>query len=414
MSVIDTPRPIPVSWRETLDDLPHFPMILLAIAGHMTLFGMLTPVMALYAKSFGAPEWQIGLMITIFAAGRLVADLPAGFLAPRIGLRPLFVAGMAMCALGAVIGALAPTYPLVLAGRTIQGLGSGLFMTSAMIYCATHSRPGSRGKVMSMFQGATLVGGAFGPSIGGLAAAAFGMSGPFWVAAGVCLVTGILPLLFFQETRGTEGSRSAHGGGLRLLLAVPFLAVLMVNFGFFLTRTAGQWQMIPLLANERFGIGPQQMGLAISLSAIATLCILPLASWLVDRVARWPVVAMSLLATGLALLAIVLADSPMVLYAAMIFMGVSTGIGGPALAAHAVDLAPEGRHGPAMGILRFAGDLGYLVGPLSIGALVGATGIGHGGGISVNAALLLVTAVVFVAFARPPPTPQPLSKGEPQ
>lgn len=188
----------------------------------------------------------------------------------------------------------------------------------------------------------------------------------------------------------------------------------MVNFGFFLTRTAGQWQMIPLLANERFGIGPQQMGLAISLSAIATLCILPLASWLVDRVARWPVVAMSLLATGLALLAIVLADSPMVLYAAMIFMGVSTGIGGPALAAHAVDLAPEGRHGPAMGILRFAGDLGYLVGPLSIGALVGATGIGHGGGISVNAALLLVTAVVFVAFARTPTTPQPLSKGEPQ
>ncbi|MBC7139132.1 MAG: hypothetical protein H5U17_10385 [Defluviimonas sp.] len=60
MTALDSSRPALVSWRETLADLPHFPVFLLSIAAHMTLFGMLTPVMALYAQDFGAPDWQIG------------------------------------------------------------------------------------------------------------------------------------------------------------------------------------------------------------------------------------------------------------------------------------------------------------------------------------------------------------------
>lgn len=87
MSAIPGEPPVtPAGWRETFQAMPYLPVALVAVAGHMMLFGMLTPVMALYGQSFAVPDWQIGLMITVFAAGRLAADLPAGHVASRIGI----------------------------------------------------------------------------------------------------------------------------------------------------------------------------------------------------------------------------------------------------------------------------------------------------------------------------------------
>lgn len=403
----------PAGWRETLHGMPLLPLLMVAVAAHMMLFGMLTPVMAVYAQTFGVSEWQIGLMVTVFAAGRLIADLPAGYAAPKIGLKPLLVVGLLLCSAGALIGAVAPSFATLLAGRTMQGVGSGLFMTAAMYYCARQSDRRSRGKVMSLFQGSTLIGAAFGPSVGGFSAAAFGVNGPFYVAAVIGFVAGIVPLIFIQDARPErELETDLPTKHINLLLILPFACVLMVNFGLFLTRTAAQWQMIPLMAYERFDIGPEHIGLALSLSAVATLMVLPLAAYLVDWAPRRLVIAISITATGIALLSITFAPTVDVLYAAMIAMGMASGIGGPAVAAYAVDVSPPGQHGPAMGMVRFAGDLGYLVGPLSIGALIDATGIGHSGGISVNAALLIFVALIFAVLASPRKSRRNPNQGE--
>ena len=392
----------PASWRETLRAMPYLPVTLVAVAGHMMLFGMLTPVMAIYAQSFSVPDWQIGLMITVFAAGRLAADLPAGHFASRIGTRPLLGFGLLLCSAGAILGAIAPSYAMLLGGRVMQGVGSGLFMTAAMIYLAQKSDRRTRGKVMSMFQGATLVGGAFGPSVGGLAANLFGLSGPFYVSAAIGLVTGLLPLVMFRDTRAhlKEPQQPGSLGMPALLLIVPFLCVLLANFGFFLTRTAGQWQLIPLLADQRYAIGPEQLGLAMSLSAVANLVSLPIAAYIVDRMPRAAIITFSLFATAAALVGIATADTPAMLFACMIAIGLATGIGGPAIGAYAVDVVPVRQQGSAMGLLRFAGDFGYLVGPLAIGAIVDFGHIGYGGGLFLNAALLAAFGAAFVLGAR--------------
>lgn len=369
-------------------------LVFVTVGAHMALFGMLTPVMALYAEGFGVTGSQIGLMITVFAVGRLAADIPAGHAAARIGLHVMLWGGPALCALGSVLGALATDYPTLLAGRGVQGLGSGLYMTAATIFCAQNSERATRGTVMARFQAAMLVGAAFGPVVGGLAADAFGQTGPFWAAAVIGAVTAGLAFAFFRDGP-PPATGTGHGGDGALLLIVPFVCVLVVNFAIFLTRTAGQWQMMPLMAAERFGIGPQEIGLSLTLSALATLAVLPLAGRIVDRVSRPLVITLSLIGAAVALAAIVLAPSVAVLHAGMIAMGVTTGIGGPAVAAYAVDVSPEDRRGPAMGLMRFCGDLGYLVGPVSLGALVDASGIGEAGGLAVNAAFLAALAGLF-------------------
>ena len=401
MNAMDRIDHSPAGWRDTMGAIPHLPLVLASVAAHMMLFGMLTPVMAVYAQGFGAPDWQIGLMITVFAAGRLAADIPAGHLAHKSGLRPLLGVGLLLCSVGAFMAALAPSYVVALVGRTMQGIGSGLFMTATMIFVAQRSNARSRGKVMSLYQGAVLVGGAFGPSVGGLAASVFGLSGPFYVAAVIGLASGALPLLLFNEQQHPTDEDHAHpAGALPLLLILPFACALLANFAFFLTRTAGQWQLIPLLATAEFSVDPGSLGAAMSLSALANLVSLPLAAWLVDRVSRPALISVSLLTTALALVAITVAATPTTLYAGMIAIGLAVGIGGPAIGAYAIDVTPRGQHGPAMGTLRFAGDLGYLVGPLAIGAIVDLRGIGYAGGLWINAVLLVACAAVFVLVRR--------------
>ena len=117
---------------------------------------------------------------------------------------------------------------------------------------------------------------------------------------------------------------------------------------------------------------------------------------------RGRIIVVSLLAAAAALVLIVWADSTVAFYLGMIGMGAATGLGGPAVAAHAVDVVPEEAIGPAMGMLRFAGDCGYLIGPLSLGLLVDMALVGHGGAILINAALLAGCSLIFALFAGAP------------
>lgn len=391
-------------WADVMRGTPALPMILVTVAGHMMLFGMLTPVLATYAQGFGVPGWQIGLMISLFAVGRLAADLPAGFLAGRTGLRLLLWGGPALCGIGGLIGGFGTDYWQVLAGRIVQGVGSGLYMTAATIYIARLSAPATRGKLMAVFQGAMLIGASMGPVLGGWAAALLGPGGPFLAGAVIGFGTAVAAAIMAREPAVRPGAAQSHRLPHVLILSLPFLSVLAVNLGVFLTRTVGQWQILPLLATERFAATPTEIGTVITLSALGTFAVLPVSAWLIDRVAGVPLIAVSLVATIGCLIGIGLAPSMAVLMAAMVAMGVATGVTGPAIAAYAIEISDPEHHGPAMGALRFAGDLGYLIGPISFGFVIDATGIGQAGGLMLNAALvscIVVFLILAPRYARP-------------
>lgn len=391
-------------WADVMRGTPALPMILVTVAGHMMLFGMLTPVLATYAQGFGVPGWQIGLMISLFAVGRLAADLPAGFLAGRTGLRLLLWGGPALCGIGGLIGGFGSDYWQVLAGRIVQGVGSGLYMTAATIYIARLSTPATRGKLMAVFQGAMLIGASMGPVLGGWAAALLGPGGPFLAGAVIGFGTAVAAAIMAREPAVRPGAAQSHRLPHVLILSLPFLSVLAVNLGVFLTRTVGQWQILPLLATERFAATPTEIGTVITLSALGTFAVLPVSAWLIDRVAGVPLIAVSLVATIGCLIGIGLAPSMAALMAAMVAMGVATGVTGPAIAAYAIEISDPEHHGPAMGALRFAGDLGYLIGPISFGFVIDATGIGQAGGLMLNAALvscIVVFLILAPRYARP-------------
>ena len=76
---------------------------------------------------------------------------------------------------------------------------------------------------------------------------------------------------------------------------------------------------------------------------------------------------------------------------------VATGVSGAAPAAYAADTAPPGMNAAAMSAYRMLADLGYVIGPLALGAITDA--FGAGAALTTAAILLVAAAALFALYA---------------
>ncbi len=379
---------------------PMLVIVLFVMCG----MGMVIPVLSLYAQSFGVGPALIGLVITVFGVARLFVNLPAGILADRYGRRALLWGGPLVLGGASVAAALAEDFAALLLWRFVQGVGSGLYMTGAMVAIADLGDSRSRGRRMGAYQTALLTGASIGPALGGQLAERWGYTAPFWGFAAVSGLAALFAFLAIPETRrpADADTRPPERGGVGdLLRQRGYAPVLLVTFGVFFTRTAAQWQLIPLVAAHRFGMAPDAIGLALTLSAGVTLVTTPLAGWLADRLPRRGLIVASAASVAVALGLIAACPTVPLFWAALVVLGLALGLGGPASSAFAAGCAPAGRLGPTLGLLRTAGDVGFVAGPLVAGFAVAVSGTAFGGGeaagLFVNAALMAIAAAAFAA-----------------
>src|SRR5947207_8330334 len=112
-----------VSLRLILSD-PAVRVVLLMIFVIMLGFGIVAPILPLYARSFGVSYEAASLLISAFAFARLITDPVAGPLVSRYGERRISIAGVLIVGVSAFFTALAPTFGLAVLLRGIGGAGS--------------------------------------------------------------------------------------------------------------------------------------------------------------------------------------------------------------------------------------------------------------------------------------------------
>ena len=97
-------------------------------------FGLVVPVLPVYARSFGVAAWQVGMVLTAFSVMRLVAAMPSGWLVGRMGAAYTVALGCAIVAVSSAAAGLAPTFEWLVGLRGIGGLGSAMFSTGLGAY----------------------------------------------------------------------------------------------------------------------------------------------------------------------------------------------------------------------------------------------------------------------------------------
>jgi DHA1 family tetracycline resistance protein-like MFS transporter len=159
---------------------------------------------------------------------------------------------------------------------------------------------------------------------------------------------------------------------------------------------AGFGLILPLLPfwAEHLGANPTEVGLILTLYALAQFIFTPILGTLSDRFGRKPIIVVSLLIEAFSLALSGLAGSLVVLLIARFIGGIGASNIGSAQAVVADVTPPEGR-ARGMGMIGAAIGLGFVVGP-AIGGLL--SPIGSAVPFMVAMAVAIVNALLVIAF----------------
>ena len=120
--------------------------------------GVISGAVIFIKKQFGLSTFPQELVVGMVLVGAASAALAGGKLADRFGRRAMLIVTSLTFIAGALICALAPSFPVLLAGRVVVGLGIGLASTTVPVYISEVSPPSARGWQVSLFQLAITLG----------------------------------------------------------------------------------------------------------------------------------------------------------------------------------------------------------------------------------------------------------------
>jgi MFS family permease len=380
-------------------EILRMPEVRAAMVGTFVImfgFGLVSPVLPNFARSFGVGYDAVGLLIGGFSFVRLLADPFVGRYVDRYGERAMSVLGAAIVGVSTIAAALAPSFTALLVFRSIGGAGSALFFAALLSFLLRSIAPERTGRVMSVYFGAFNIGFIAGGPLGGVVARAFGLAVPLHVYGVLCFVAA---WLFWRSIRDPERDDDDRpsGGWRHLPWRRPFVAVLVTNGAYLWFVGAVYSTLVPVFGRDAVGLGLPGVGLALAIATGTELLALFPAGTATDRRGRRAVLVPSLAATALAIVVLGFSTTPIAFMMAMGALGVAGGFSGVPPAPMLGDVTPAEMKGSAVAAFRFFGDLGFVLGPLVAGWSADRLGFAPAFALS---AVPLVVALALVGSIR--------------
>lgn len=140
----------------------------------------------------------VSSFVLVLAAGMALS----GWVGDRFGRRRTIIASLALMAIAMVGAALAPSLPVLVSMRALQGMACAAYPPAVMGMLATIYGPSQRARTMSAWAAANGIGQAIGPPLGGLLADLAGWRAIFWCLAPVAVILLVATVLVVPDDRG--------------------------------------------------------------------------------------------------------------------------------------------------------------------------------------------------------------------
>ncbi len=345
-------------------------------------------------RDLSMSTFALGMVTTVFAVGRLVADLPGGHFADRIRALDLLALSAGGVALGSLVLGLSIEASTVYVSAFLLGISSATTNATGMTFFSNVASVGNRGTSMAVFSAALLGGQAVGPAVAGLVSSAAGWRAAMFVGTVGAVSLAIVILGTRSKWRSTDRAGPARVSPPDVRESPPLLSMAVlqsVSFAVFLTLGAVPQTLVPLIGADELGLSTAAIGLALGVGGVARFLGTFVGGWLSDRVSRKAALVPGLLgqAAGVALLA--LEPSKALWLSAIVIMSLAS-FAVPVAATMVGDMTEPGQVGARLGRFRFAGDIGLITGPLVVSALF--EGVGRAPAFLFVALVLTTTAVV--------------------
>ena len=132
-------------------------------------YAALTPLLPHYSDDLGLSKTSAGILAGSYAFGALVAGIPAGMLATRLGVKPTMLIGLGGMTLTTALFGFAHSVWLLDTARFLQGAASSFSWTAGLAWLIADAPANARGKLIGSAMGVAIFGAMLGPVIGGIA-----------------------------------------------------------------------------------------------------------------------------------------------------------------------------------------------------------------------------------------------------
>ena len=349
----------------------------------------LPPVFVFLRAEFDLSGAELGLLVTLVSVGML-AQVPLGEVVDRVGAKWPLAAGQALTALGIGVTAVAPSYPWLLVGAGVIGLGQAPIHPANYALVATVATARTLGRSFSVHTFGGYVGFAVGPVLIGAAAVSIGWRAGLGALAlagltyAVVLGVGLQPLYRRSMTaRGADPS----AGGRTYTAAIAFLGV------FFIVSSGaekGLQAFTPLFVIDGLAgsvtAGSNALAVFFGLTAVSVL----VGGVLADRFdPRWNIaVATTIVAAALAPVLLLQTPVEAVILALFALAGGGYGLMFASRDRLVSTSSAEGAVGRSFGFVFSAEAVGGIVAPVGFGVIIDV--------VSIQSAFV-VTLGLFVA-----------------
>jgi MFS family permease len=354
----------------------------------VAFFAAIAPLLPDYVDQLGLSKAEAGVLSASYAAGTLIASLPAGFVASRVGPRRTVICGLLLLGLSSLLFGQVVAIGLLDATRFTQGIAGALIWAGALTWLITSSPEESRGRVIGTALGTAVAGALLGPVIGAVAASVG--TGPVFGSVLVISLALAFAASRLPEVRAPE--RQSLGEVATTIFSKPiangviFVAVPSVMFGAI--------EVLVPLRIDSLGGGHGVIAAGFIGGAALEATLAPMAGRLSDRVGRRMPYVSGLTICAFAMIAIALAQSLGMVLAALIVTSLGAGLCfAPALTLLS-DIAESSRlhQGFAAGLSNMAWASGQVVGGVGGGVIASRTGYGAP---SIAIAILLLVTVAY-------------------
>jgi MFS family permease len=365
-------------------------------------FGMVIPVMPLYAERLGASEAATGWLSTGYSLMQFVFAPIWGRLSDRVGRRPVLLISVAMTAVAFFLYGVAGTFVVLLLSRLFAGAATAN-IAIAQAYVADVTPPEGRARGMGMIGAAFGLGFVFGPAVGGILSN-HSLSTPGYVAAALSAVNlvGAYFLLPEPSTRVAAARPQGRFAALLEELGKPRIRRLLVVYFLLILGFSAMEATYAFLAERRYGLADRNVGYVFAYIGVLVVLVQggligPLTRRLGER--RLLVAGAVLQAVGLAALPFGTGIAGLLLASAPLAIG--SGLTSPSLTSLLSKFSRAEDQGGTLGIGQSAAALGRIAGPLA-----GTTSFAHWHAAPyLGGALLMALGAAVAATVRPPPAP---------
>jgi len=354
-----------------------------AVFVSMLGFGLVMPLLPIYARNFGATGLQLGFLTASFAVTRSLITYPGGWLSDKMGRKTPVILGMSAYSIVMALYGFSQDVNQLIILRSLQGIASGIVwpVISTMVVDIVSFE--DRGKAIGLYEMMWFLGHVVGPGLGGILAGAFTVAVPFFTCGALALISMVLVALTVKET-GTAAKRTGThavevnaapktvaktpfrvnvANGIKQLTPHPRCFAGLCTARFIVAFSSSLIQpVLSVYANEELGISVIDVGMLFTIMGLVTLfTTLPFGTF-TDEVGGKPIIILGKVFDAVSSLLVIFSGSFWHLLFVMTLRGLGRAASNPSITAMFSGLVPASRRGRGMGIFNTFQNVGLVAG----------------------------------------------------